>query len=409
MERPLHVCCLTRITLGHAIKGGMEVHVDTLARGLARRGHRVTIVTTGREDGPPEERSGGVRTLYLPGTRPGRYSDDWGRALPAALRRLHAEDPIDAIWGEAAGAFYYLKWHRNPLRLPVVTYLQGTYLGELGTVWTLARAAGAWRRFFAFVPWRTIQYFRWDLWYTRGADAVIGASRENAALARWGYLLPARRLTASINGVDVERFAPDTAGRTVRDKLGIAPDVPVLLHCSRLELEKGAQVSVRALARVRRRHPSARLLVAGDGAQRESLPALAASLGVAEAVDFLGHVDNEALPAIYTAATVFLYPTLAVESFGIAVAEAMACGVPVVASRLGGVQTSIDDGVNGALVPAGSVPALADAVDRLLADPAARARIGAAARAKAVASLSEARMVDDVLGVLRGVVGHHRS
>ena len=322
--RGLHICCLTRITLGHDVKGGMEVHVDTLARGLASRGYRVSIVTTGRADGTQEETSDGVRTFYVAGTTPGRYSDAWGHALRNHLERLHAEDPIDVIWGEGAGAYYYLKWHRNPLDIPVVTFLQGTYLGELGTVWNLARVSGEWRRLAHFVPWRTIQYFRWDLWYTHGADAVIGASRENAALARWGYLLPRHKVIPSINGVDVERFAPDpAAGRRLRQALDLPADVTVLLHCSRLESEKGAEISLRAFARLAASHPAARLVVAGDGSQRDGLRALAA------------------------------------------------------------------------------------AVSGLLADPAARERMGAAARQKAVQALSAARMADDVLAVFHQVASRN--
>lgn len=403
----LHICCLTRITLGHSVKGGMEVHVDSLARGLVARGHQVTVVTTGRTDGTEVETIDGVRTFYLSGTTPGRYSRDWGRATLNCLERLHAEDPIDVIWGEGAGAYYYLKWYRNPLAIPVFTFLQGTYLGELGTFWTTFCAKGEWRRLFKVIPWRTIQYFRWDLWYTHGADVVIGASRENAKLAQWGYFLPRRKVVASVNGVDVDQFSPDPVkGQSLRKRLGISDDIPVLLHCSRLEPEKGGDVAIRAFAQLRSQHPSLRLIIAGDGSQREELLALAVHLRVSDGIHFIGHVPNHELPAFYNACTVFLYPTLAVESFGIAVAEAMACGRPVVASRRGGILTSIEDQETGLLVPAGNSTALARAVGRLLADPSACARIGKAARVKAEQNLSTVRMVDDVLTVVLRLTAH---
>jgi glycosyltransferase involved in cell wall biosynthesis len=402
----LHVCCLTRITLGHRVKGGMEVHVDTLARGLAERGHRVTIVTTAREDGVAEETIGGVRTVYVAGTPPGRYSHAWARALPGALDRVHADAPIDVVWGEGAGAHYYLRWHGNPLRRPVVTFLQGTYLGELGSMWNVTRLTGRWPAFVRYLAWRTIQYFRWDLWYTHGADHVIGASRENAALARWGYLLPRARVTASINGVDVQTFRPDpAAGDGVRAALGIPVDAPLLLFCGRLEPEKGADVAIRAAAALARARPALRLVIAGTGSTSGRLVALAAALGLADRVHFTGHVDNAQLPAYYNACTVFLYPTLAVESFGIAVAEAMACARPVVASRLGGVQTSIDDPENGCLVRPGDPVAVAAQVARLLDDPWEAARVGSSARKKAVQALSASRMVDDVVAVFAKVTG----
>ena len=404
----MHICCLTRITLGHAIKGGMEVHIDMLSQALVERGHEVSIVTTSHANGVEEATDGGVTTYYLDGCRPGRYSHEWGRATPGFLRALHERRPIDLVWGEGAGAFYYIKWARNPLSLPIVTHLQGTYLGELGTFLSLARFEGKWWQFVRFFAWRTIQYFRWDLWYTRGADAVIGASNENAALARRCYFLPKSRVTASVNGVDVERFRPDPeAGQRVRQNLGLEPDAPILFHCSRLEPEKGAQYSLRAFAAISDKHPSARLVIAGDGIQRDLIPRLAEELGVADLIRVLDHIPNEQLPAYYNACSVFLCPTVAVESFGITVAEAMACGRPVVAFRRGGIQTSIDNGDNGLMVPAGNVDALVHAIDALLVDPALAAEIGTAARSKAVAALSVERMVEVVDSVFEERVAEH--
>jgi phosphatidylinositol alpha-1,6-mannosyltransferase len=215
-------------------------------------------------------------------------------------------------------------------------------------------------------------------------------------------------VVASVNGIDVDRFAPNVdAGRQIRARHGISPDAPVLLHCSRLEPEKGAQLSIRAFSLIRRTRHDAQLLVAGDGSQREELRVLANRLGIAEAVHFIGHVGNDDLPAYYNACDVFLYPTLAVESFGIAVAEAMACGRPVVASRRGGIRTSIDHPATGLLVPPGQVEALAHATRSLLADPQARQHMGAAARIKSVEALSVSRMVDDFLAVALRIAGRH--
>jgi glycosyltransferase involved in cell wall biosynthesis len=162
---------------------------------------------------------------------------------------------------------------------------------------------------------------------------------------------------------------------------------------------KGAEILVRAFADLGDDYPAMRLLVAGDGIQRQELERLASDLGLADRVIFLGYVPNEKLPAFYNACTVFVNPTLAVESFGITVAEAMACGRTVVASRRGGICTSVDHEKTGLLVPAGDVAALAKALRSLLSDPVKRERFGAASREKAQRELSEKRMVDDFLAV----------
>jgi glycosyltransferase involved in cell wall biosynthesis len=130
---------------------------------------------------------------------------------------------------------------------------------------------------------------------------------------------------------------------------------------------------------------------------------MAHELGIGDATIFMGQVPNEELPAYYNACTIFINPTLAVESFGITVAEAMACGRPVVASRRGGICTSVDHGETGVLVKPGSVEDLAEASSRLLNDPVEIERMGKAGRKKAVQDLSEARMTDDVLGVFEKV------
>lgn len=178
------------------------------------------------------------------------------------------------------------------------------------------------------------------------------------------------------NFVDAERFHPRLrgAGRSRFAK----PGERLLVHVSNFRPVKRVTDVVRIFAAVARVHP-ARLLMVGDGPDRAAAERAAADLGVASRTTFLGAVaDVERLVAD---ADAFLLPSDG-ESFGLAALEAMACGVPVVGARAGGLPEVVADGVDGILEPVGAVEAMAARLATLLTSPEAAARFGAAARAK---------------------------
>lgn len=153
---------------------------------------------------------------------------------------------------------------------------------------------------------------------------------------------------------------------------------PVVVFLGRLRKYKGAQHAIRALAHVRREVPGARLDVVGDGPYRAALESLAASLGLADHVRFLGALPHGAKVDALNAAQVAVCPSPK-EGWGLTVIEANACGVPVVASRSPGLVESVKDGETGLLVPHGDARAIAGALVRLLADRALRLRMADAA------------------------------
>ena len=172
------------------------------------------------------------------------------------------------------------------------------------------------------------------------------------------------------NVLDLQRFKPASP----RPPPSQAPRILVARHLQALYDNASA---VRALAIVRDVHPAARLLLAGGGPEREALARLAASLGVRDALTFAGHVDNAAMPALYHASDIVLNPSLA-DNMPISVLEALACGVPVVSTDVGGIPALLQDGVTAQLVPPGDAPAMAQAILLLLREPArARAQVDA--------------------------------
>ena len=184
-------------------------------------------------------------------------------------------------------------------------------------------------------------------------------------------------------GADHVFFRPGVDTAAVRERYGLDGG-RWLLSVARLSRHKGVDTALKALARLGERYPELRYAVVGAGEELDALEEEARELGVGDRVRFLTDVPDRDLPALYNVAEVYLGVSRLmeqrVEGFGISIAEASACGIPVVAGRSGGIPEAVRDGETGFLVDAERVDAVVEAVGRLLDDRELRARLGAAGR-----------------------------
>jgi glycosyltransferase involved in cell wall biosynthesis len=195
----------------------------------------------------------------------------------------------------------------------------------------------------------------------------------------WG--VPAERVTTVRNTVrPFPPSRPDQRSR-VRSELGIPLTAPLITMIARLDPRKGHAETLAAFERIAASHPSARLLFVGSGSIRAELEQRAHSLDCAERIIFAGFRRD--VGEILAASDIFAHPSFA-EPMGLAVLEATAAGLPVVAFADGGTPEAITDQENGLLAPPGDVGALTAALERLLADPAYARQLGAAGRARAL-------------------------
>jgi glycosyltransferase involved in cell wall biosynthesis len=242
----------------------------------------------------------------------------------------------------------------------------------------------------------------------RAADRVIAVSEHIAEQAIELGVEPSR-VRVIRSGVDTERFRPRDRV-SARRRLEVPERAHLVLFVGNLEPRKQVHLLLQAMACVREHVPGARLLIVGSGEsagaddQTTRLRLLAAELGISDAVRFVGRLPDERLLDAYAAADVFALPSSS-EAQGIVVLEAMACGLPVVASRVGGLIGTIRDAETGFLVPPGDVDALANRLLELLRDPARRDAMGATARRAVEKRFTWTGAVEATLRVYAEVLG----
>ncbi len=359
--------------------GGSGVVAAEVAAALAERGHAVHVFS----DDVPGRLDPSRPGIHFHPVRPPAYPQLKHSPYPLALTSkivdvarhegldvVHAHYALPhaasavlarAVLGQDAG--------RPPPRL--VTTLHGTDITLVGSD-------------ASFLP--LTQYS------ITASDAVTAPSAWLAAATFQTLGIPASvQIDVIPNFVDAARFSP--GGSPARA-------VPILLHVSNFRPVKRVADVLAVFAALRAERP-VRLRLVGDGPDRPRLEAEVAARGWSRDVEFLGEQID--LPAVMRDTDLFLLPS-ETESFGLAALEAMACGVPVVASAVGGLPEVVADGETGFLCPVGDVPAMAAAAGRLLDDPALRARLGAAARRRAETQFRLDPAVDSYLAVYRRVL-----
>lgn len=231
-------------------------------------------------------------------------------------------------------------------------------------------------------------------------DRVVGISEGiRQVLLKAG--LPPSKVVCVHSAVDTERYrrGRDDIG-WFRQQFGLADDERTLAMAAQFIPRKGHMTLLAALPAVLAAHPRTRVLLFGQGPQLESVRQRVEQEGLAERVVFAGFRTD--LERVLPCVDVMVHPA-EMEGLGVALLQAAACGLPIVAGRAGGIPEIVRPGLNGELITPGDAPALAAHLVRLLGDPALRQRYGAAGRALVIESFSIDAMVDGNLAVYRDV------
>ncbi len=211
---------------------------------------------------------------------------------------------------------------------------------------------------------------------TQARQVITCAQANRSFLEAYCGPAPAEKISVCYHGVDLSRFKPGPAR--------IPGELPLLIACGNLEAYKGFEYLIRACRLLRHQGVSFRCRIIGEGPRRPALEQLRDSCGLADLIELPGAVTHEELLPELGRADVCVMPSVILEGYGKRdvipniVVEAIAMGVPVVASAVGGMAEAVEDGVNGRLVPQANSQALAEAISTLLANPRERRRMGKA-------------------------------
>jgi len=371
--------------LGGKHSGGMNVYVREMSVHLARLGHQVDIFTRGTQF-TRQTLDGGVQLISLPA---GPQREVEKNALPAYIPEF-----VDGIL-EFSNA-------QNPKydMIHAHYWMSGLVGAQLKAAWSVPmvlmfHTLGLVKNRIAMLGEReSDERIRGERRALAAADHIVAATPAEQADLQWLYEVPTQRIGVIPPGVDLEHFRP-TAKTEARVALRYPIDESLVLFVGRIEALKGIDTLIRAthllLGESSLGGKKFRVQIIGGGVDEdlESLGSelshlrnLARELGVQDQVEFLGSRRQADLPTYYGAADVVVMPSYS-ESFGMVALEAMACGRPVVASRVGGLAYLVQDGVTGFHVQEGEAAQLAGRLEVLLGDERLLAKMGSAARQEA--------------------------
>ncbi len=356
-------------------RGGGAVHVRALALWLAQEGWPVTVAmpSDGGSVSAADFTSAGVGWAELPiatGLQPGAWLRL--RALARAADLVHAHGARAALFARLAVA----SLPRRPRLLYTIHGFAAPHYGAARRTALLASER-------LLAPW------------TDGIIAVSQAERRDVLAAR---VCAPSRVTVVPNGIARAPFDDVRAQRSaVRAALGIAPEAPLIITVCRLYRPRDFSTLLHALHALAERLPDVQLVIAGDGPYWCEIEALSRTLALAERVHLLGLRHD--VPALLGASDLFVLATAGWEGLPLTLLEAMAAGLPAVASRVGGIPEALAEGETGLIVPPGDPEALAEAMGRMLSDVTLSRRMGQAGQARVATHFTLERMASQIMNI----------
>jgi glycosyltransferase involved in cell wall biosynthesis len=383
----------------------MDLHGKHLLEGLVGKGHVVIVISTKHPSGKKYEEINGIKLYYLENTRFGSPRRGWKqKSLKAFINILKAEK-IDLVVSQSKAGYGVVRMVRG-MGIPFVTIMHGYETMIFGSV--LKQVMNFKKDYLSlFKSLLAALYYSLFQEYPLlvNSSRTIAVSDKVAEVIKRRPFVDPNKIEVINYGIDLGTFRISEEEReNTRRELGLSDNERVILFLSLISRQKGADVALKALRELSK-EKNIRLILAGDGDYLEGAKSLAQQLDIDSRVIFPGFIPNELAARLYNASDLFVFPTLRLESFGIVIAEAMACGKPVIASNIGSIPNVIDNGINGILIPPGDFRELASQIKRLFNDRMYSKALSEKAQLKATERFGLDRMVERTIEVFESAIG----
>lgn len=378
----MKIAVFSRSTIHHFTTGGMEAHLKNLLDGLGALGHDITVFTTSYPTDDPqhkivrkdiEEEQGNIKYIFLGDTTSGlnpltiweklfmsigllsrnnliEGNKNYHKCSSEAFFRMHIKNSFDCILSQSTAAKGLLE--HEQLRTPIISVIHGTIPNEVKSRFNSNKTLKNWVRFIL------VDYPRWmfehhipNREFFRRCKYIIAVSNDLRKKFLMDYPKLKHRVRVVYNGVDDVLFSPGSADTKYRDFTA--------LYVGRVDREKGIDLLLNAINIARKNGASVKAKIIGMGIHIYEFKNLTKALGLLDSVEFLGQIPNKDLVTYYQKSHIFVLPTRREEGHPVTISEAMCCGLPVVATKKGGLAELITDSKDGFYIDTGSASSLA--------------------------------------------------
>ncbi|MEQ1876136.1 MAG: glycosyltransferase family 4 protein, partial [Bdellovibrionia bacterium] len=393
----LNICIISAKfpILGRAAEYGF---LWPIARGLAQKGHRVTVLASESSQKKPEIIQDGVRALYLKEGLPQNELSNFSRLAKNYFVRLHRQEPFHLVHSVDASGNLIARF-KSEYDVAVAFDVQATHMSQIFAILGMAQeTVGSLLRTAIAVSYKFLRtYYGQDRKLLKTADGIFVTSPRQRTLLERYYLYPDARIYTVPYGIELGDLSPKEKSQELREKLGLPENARIAVSVSDMtEVREMANLFV-AFEKVAIKNSQARLLVIGNGPKRKEIEFEALNLALGNRVIFAGAVKNVELPDYISLADVYVNISSRATGFELAMLEAMAQKKVVIGSEVSPISSIVEDRTDGFLIRPADVGALSTLLGEIFSGQIPTQEIGTKARVKITDLFDTQKMVNQTL------------
>jgi glycosyltransferase involved in cell wall biosynthesis len=334
---------------------------------LHKLGHEVTLITSAPDSGLTEGLIAGIKTVYIGQSQSAVADKRWLQQAQQAFLKLQQKETFACVFSEGHSGFLVNRT-KQAQHLAKFYFIHNPSLMHFHNNWQDINTLRTFISYFLYtIPEILYRIFSWELPLAHSCTKIISVSKFNARKISQFYCIRTDKIEVINNWVDMQMFSPDLDKRgTGRKQWNISDNAFVFLLVGAIWRRKGFHLAISSFSKIASLVPNSILIICGQGSEKQNLIKMVKENKLETRIRFLGEVSHPDLPLVYNLSDIFLMPSLMLEGHAYTLIEAMACGLPVIASAKGGNIETVED--SGILFPSGNKKALSQAMLKLALD-----------------------------------------